>query len=145
MNKVTKPGSRARSLVIIPTPRFPKLGHGRKLHRHGDTVVIPSVHDVFRVGSVFFLRKLDVHVSNHVIAQIVHDVQFLNGTEFTKFRVRLQNKNLVGPVFIKARTAIPPVPAVICNRPDVYKVFDSAGRKGGPMVTVASNDDRLRF
>jgi hypothetical protein len=89
MQKIAKSPPTANIFVIIATASFAKVGDRREFHVHGPAIVIAPVHDLHCIRSLFFVLEFDVDVTNHVISEIVHHVQFVQATEFGKFRVHV--------------------------------------------------------
>ena len=132
VQEIAKAGATARSLVVIATAGLPKVGDGTEFAFHLDAVVV-SVVEVFQgVRRLFFVRELDVTVSNHVVAHVVDNVQAVvfDATVFGKFHVH---------VFVKDEKVFQCRGGVDRRRSRAVgmavNVFDeNGGRKGGLVV-----------
>lgn len=60
---------------------FPKVRHRTKLHLQPPPVVIPSIHHIQRIRRLLLVAELGIHVSHHMIAQIIANVQRLQHAE----------------------------------------------------------------
>ena len=85
MHKVTKPATSARVFVEIAASSLTKVGHGAEFHLHFSSVVESAVHDVECISSFFFVMEFGVDVSDHVVAEVVADVEGFKAAEFGEF------------------------------------------------------------
>jgi hypothetical protein len=89
VQKIAKSTPTTHIFVVIATAGFAKVSNRREFHVHGPAVVIASVHDLQCIWGLFFVFEFDVDMTNHVISEIVHHVQFVQATEFGKLTVQV--------------------------------------------------------
>ena len=67
--------------VEVPATSLAKVQNRAELHLHFAPVVVTPVHDIKRVGGLFLLRKFAVGMAQHVVSEIVADVQGLDSAK----------------------------------------------------------------
>lgn len=78
MHEVTVTTTIAYILLILTASGFSKVRHWREVNNDGTPCIEPSIEIAKGIGSVLLLSKLNIHVTNHVVGQIVTDVQALD-------------------------------------------------------------------
>lgn len=75
VHKVAEAATAAGVLVEVTASGLAEVGDGAELYFHLSATKVSTVHDVERVGGFFFVGELGVHVTNHVVAQVVTDME----------------------------------------------------------------------
>jgi hypothetical protein len=107
VHKVTKSTPRTRSFIKIPTPGLSKVGDGTVLDAHLFAIIESATHNVESIRRLFLILKFAVHMTNHVISQIITDTKTINSTELAQLLVHVFEKDqkvLLGLRFVHLRT-----------------------------------------
>jgi len=86
VQKVAKSPSGTCLFVEIPAPGLSKIRHWTEFDLHLPSFVKSAVHDLHGIAGVFFVEEFAVDVTDHVIAEVVTDVQFVNPSELGEFQ-----------------------------------------------------------
>jgi len=78
VHEVAEPTSGALAHLVLTTAGLSEVGDRRELGVDRGTVVPSIVQICDSLGGVFFLPKLDVHVADQVVTQVVANVHFLD-------------------------------------------------------------------
>jgi hypothetical protein len=108
VKKVAKATPAAGLFVKIPAPRLSKICHGTKFHLHLASFVESTVHGLQGVAGIFFVEEFAINVANHVITEVVADMQFVDSTECGEFQKHIlvkTEKVFKGLHFVDSRFA----------------------------------------
>jgi len=61
---------------------FPKIRHRTKLHLQPPPIIVSSIHHIQRIRCLLLITKFRIHMSYHMIPQIVTHMQCLKHTKF---------------------------------------------------------------
>jgi len=86
VQKIAEATPAAALFIEIPAPCLSEIRDGTEFYLHLATIVEPSVHDLHRIAGVFFVEELAIHVTNHVIAEIVANMQLVDPTKLGEFQ-----------------------------------------------------------
>ena len=75
MQKIAEPTALTSHLIKVTAPRLAEIRNGRKFGLYGPPVVHATVHDLEGVACLFLVEELHVHVPDHVITEIIGNVQ----------------------------------------------------------------------
>lgn len=78
MHKIAIASSIACILFVLTTRGFPEISNWRKVQNDRSPCVESAAQCIQRSSGVFFLAKLYVDVSDHVVSKIVAHVEILN-------------------------------------------------------------------
>lgn len=81
MHEIAIPTSITTLLLKLPASSLPEVRHRREIGDDGPTGVEPTMEGLKGSGSLVFLSKLHVHITNHVVSEIVADVEGLDLAE----------------------------------------------------------------
>lgn len=86
VHEVAIPAAVTAVLLKLPTRGLAEVGDGREISDDGAGVVEPSVERVKGLGGLVLLAELDVDVADHVVGEIVADIEALDLTELCELR-----------------------------------------------------------
>lgn len=86
VHEVAIPATVAAVLLKLPTRGLAEVGDGGEVGDDGAGVVESSVERVESLGGLVLLAKLDVDVADHVVGEIVADIEALDLTELCELR-----------------------------------------------------------
>lgn len=91
VQKVAKAGPAARALVKVAAAGLAEVRDGTVLAVQKDAVVVAAVQIFEGVGGLLLVGELDVRVTDHVIADVVHDVEaaVFDATEFGELQIQI--------------------------------------------------------
>lgn len=72
-------------LLKLPARGFTEISHRRKISNNGATRVESTLKSLQGGGRLVFLLELHIDVANHVVSEIIADVEALDLPEFAKF------------------------------------------------------------
>lgn len=78
MHEVAIASSVACVLFILTTCGFPKVGNWREVQNDRSSCIESATQCIQRGSSMFFLAKLHVDVTDHVVCKIVTHVEIFN-------------------------------------------------------------------
>ena len=93
MHKITKPAPGTMILIIIPTPRLPKIRNGAKFNLHFLSIVIPPIHNIQRITRLLLILKFGIHMPHHMITKVITNMQTLQVPKFRQFEIKILKKN----------------------------------------------------
>ena len=84
VHEVTVASSCTGVLFILSAGCFTEVCHRAELYLDGSATIKATLQSLKRCCSPLLIGELDVHAANHVICQVVTDVQVLNLTKLGK-------------------------------------------------------------
>lgn len=81
MHEITIPTSITALLLKLPTSGLPEIRHRREVSDDGPAGVEPTMEGLKGRSSLVFLAKLHVDIPDHVVGEIVADVEGLDLAE----------------------------------------------------------------
>lgn len=81
VHEITIPPSVAAVLLELAARGFAKVGHGREVGDYGATIVEAALQRLKSGGGLILLLELDIYVADHVIGEVVADVEALDLAE----------------------------------------------------------------
>lgn len=84
MHKVTISPTVTAILLVLPTSCFAEIGDRGKIRNDRTTRVEPSLKSLEGSCGLVFLPELNIHVSNHVVGEVVTNVEALDLTKLAQ-------------------------------------------------------------
>lgn len=84
MHKIAIPAAITAVLLVLPAGRLAKIGDGREVSNNRTAGVEPPLQCVESSRSLILLLELDVDISDHVVGEVVADVEALDFAEFAE-------------------------------------------------------------
>lgn len=85
MHKVAIASPVTRILLILPASSLTEVCYRRKVHNNRVSSIKSSSEILKRLSSVFFLPELSINITNHVISEIITNVERLKSTVLGEF------------------------------------------------------------
>mmetsp|Transcript_3288 Transcript_3288/g.6677 ORF Transcript_3288/g.6677 Transcript_3288/m.6677 type:complete len:214 (+) Transcript_3288:401-1042(+) len=85
VQKVAESPPAANLLVEIPAACLSEIRDRAEFHLHLSAVVQSAVHGLHGVAGVFLVEEFAVDVADHVVAEVVADVEFIDPTKLGEF------------------------------------------------------------
>lgn len=84
VHKITIPAAVTVILLILPASRLPKIRHGREISDNGPARIEPPLQGLQGRGGLVLLLEQNIDVANHVVGEVVADVEALHLAELVE-------------------------------------------------------------
>ena len=84
VHKVTVPAAVTVILLVLPASSLPKIRHGREISNDGTPRIEPPLQSLEGGGGLVLLLEEDVDIANHVVSEIVADIERLHLAELVE-------------------------------------------------------------